>query len=100
MESISPAVDVNLKDEVKRFIVSELRLSDVSPDDIRDAESLAEGSLGLDSIDFLELAVALEKHYGIKITQAEEAAKVLATVDSLASHIAQHRTRSPVTDAG
>jgi len=94
MAQTLPVADARLKREVKAFIVTQLRLSDVDPDGIDDAEPLADGSLNLDSIDFLELVVAMERQYGIKITQAEEAAKVLASVNALAGHIAQHRARA------
>jgi acyl carrier protein len=86
--------DARLKREIKEFIVSQLRLKDVTPDGIGDDESLLEGSLNLDSIDFLELTVAMEKTYGIKITDAEEVKKVFASVSSIAGHIARHRTRA------
>ena len=79
---VHPTVDAHLKSEVKSFLVSQLRLEDVTPESIGDDEPLAEGTLGLDSIDFLELTVALEKHYGIKITEAEEAAEVFASVNA------------------
>ena len=94
MAQTLPVADARLKREVKAFIVTQLRLKDVDPDRIDDEEPLAEGSLNLDSIDFLELIVAMEKQYGIKITQAEEAAKVLASVNALAGYIAQHRARA------
>ncbi len=94
MAQTLPVADARLKREVKAFIVAQLRLQDVDPDRIHDEEPLAEGSLNLDSIDFLELIVAMEKQYGIKITQAEEAARVLASVNALAGYIAQHRARA------
>ena len=83
--------DPLLRQEIKEFIVTQLRLKDVSAADIRDDESLVEGTLGLVSIDFLELTVAMEKTYGIKITDAEQVKQVFASVDSIARHIADHR---------
>ena len=83
--------DSHLRKEIKEFIVTQLRLKDVTPEDIRDDESLVEGTLGLDSIDFLELTVAMEKQYGIKITEADQVRQVFASVNSIASHIAEHR---------
>jgi len=83
-----------LRQEIKEFIVTQLRLKDVSAADIRDDESLVEGTLGLDSIDFLELTVAMEKQYGIKITDADEVRRVFASVESIAAHIAGHRARA------
>ncbi len=83
--------DAVLKREVKELIVSQLRLKDVTADGIGDDESLLDGSLGLDSIDFLELAVAMERTYGIKVTEAEQAKRVFASVSAIARHIAEHR---------
>ena len=83
-----------LRREIKEFIVSTLRLKDVTADDIGDADSLVQGSLGLDSIDFLELTVAMEKQYGVKITEADEVKRIFASVNSIADHIAEHRARA------
>jgi acyl carrier protein len=83
-----------LRGEIKEFIVSTLRLKDVTAGDIADDDALVGGSLGLDSIDFLELTVAMEKQYGVKITEADEVKRIFASVNSIAEHVAQHRARS------
>jgi acyl carrier protein len=57
----------SLEDEVKQLIIEVLQLEDVNPEDIdTDAPLFVEG-LGLDSIDALELGVALQKRYGISL---------------------------------
>lgn len=94
MTSTTSAENARFKREIKEFIVTQLRLKDVSPEEIRDDESLLEGTLGLDSIDFLELTVGMEKQYGIKITEAEEVRRVFASVNAIADHIEEHRARS------
>src|SRR5262245_32210617 len=91
MTHSDPAASESLKREIKELIVSSLRLQDVTPDGIADDESFADGARGLDSIDFLELTVAMEKRYGVKITQVEEVARIFASVTSLAGHIGRHR---------
>ena len=55
-----------LKTEIKQTIISALQLEDITPEDIVDSEPLFEEGLGLDSIDALELGVALKKKFGIK----------------------------------
>ena len=80
--------------EIKEFIVTQLRLKDITADAIRDDEPLVEGTLNLDSIDFLELTVAMEKVYGIKVTEADEVRRIFASVESIAGHIATHRARA------
>ena len=83
-----------LRGEIKEFIVSTLRLKDVTAGDIADDDALVGGSLGLDSIDFLELTVAMEKQYGVKITEADEVRRIFASVNSITEHIAEHRART------
>jgi acyl carrier protein len=73
---------------LKRLIVDTLRLTEVRPEDIPDDEPLLGSSrLGLDSIDALELVVAVEKQFGIKIANSEEAHESLASIARLASFI-------------
>ena len=83
-----------LRSEIKEFIVSTLRIKDVTAAAIGDDDALVEGSLGLGSIDFLELTVAMEKRYGVKITEADELKRIFASVNSIAQHIAEHRARA------
>ena len=76
-----------LKQEIKSFIVKRLRLADVSPESIGDAEPLFGGGLDLDSVDLLDLVVGVEKEYGIRIASAAQGREILASVNSLAEHI-------------
>jgi acyl carrier protein len=78
----------DLKLEIKKLIVSALELEDVRPEDIVDSEPLFRAGLGLDSIDALELGVALKKKFGVKFsTENEDNKKHFASVDSLAAYI-------------
>lgn len=81
-----------LEDEIKSLIVRSLNLEDVRPEEIEtDAPLFGEG-LGLDSIDALELGLALKKAYGITLTaESEEARRVFTSVATLAEYIAAHR---------
>jgi acyl carrier protein len=78
-----------LKQEIKSFIVRRLRLTDVSPESIGDADPLFGGGLDLDSVDLLDLVVGVEKEYGIRIASAAEGREILASVNSLAEHISR-----------
>ena len=81
-----------LETEIKHLIVESLSLADVKADDISvDAPLFAEG-LGLDSIDALELAMAIRKKYGVR-TQSDDAqnAKIFANVKNLAAYVAANR---------
>jgi len=78
---------------LKTLIVTTLKLDDVEPEDIPDDEPLI-GSprFGLDSIDALELVLALEKEFGIKIGNSEESRHALTSVSTIAALI---RSRPP-----
>ncbi len=74
---------------IKRLIVSALNLEDVRPEDIGSDEPLFDGGLGLDSIDGLELGMALRQNFGVKIESAsEEIRRHFATVGSMARFVA------------
>jgi acyl carrier protein len=81
-----------LEQEVKELIIDVLQLEDISPKDIdTDAPLFVEG-LGLDSIDALELGVALQKKYGISLSaDSEETRRHFASVRALAAMIEAHR---------
>ena len=53
--------------DIKRLIIDALGLEDISVDDIGDEQTLFGEGLGLDSVDALELGLAIQKKYGIKI---------------------------------
>ena len=63
---------MSLEDEIKNLIISSLDLEDMSADDIKDDEALFTTGLGLDSIDALELGMALRKKYNISIDDDKE----------------------------
>lgn len=77
-----------LNKEIKELIIKALELEDITADDIGDDEALFDDGLGLDSIDALELGVALQKKYGVKIeSKKEELSDHFASVTSLAKFI-------------
>jgi acyl carrier protein len=79
---------------VKQLIVDALMLKR-APDSIPDAQPLfGPNSVGLDSIDALQLVVALEKQFGISIRDSAEAQKILHSVDAIANHILASQTGS------
>lgn len=81
--------DLNqVKSRLRRMIVEALMLEDVEPDDIDDAAPLFGTGLGLDSIDALELAIAVDSEFGVKIKADDERNKqTFASVDALAGFI-------------
>ena len=83
-----------LKAELKQLIIDTLKLEDIQPEEIKDAEPIFGGGLGLDSIDALELVVALEKTYGVIIEDEEVGKQAFASVDALALFITAKRAVS------
>lgn len=77
--------------KVKQMIIDSLRIEGMSPDEIEtDAPLFGEG-LGLDSIDALQLVVAMEKEFGVVVPDAATGTTVFASVRSMAGYIADHR---------
>lgn len=76
-----------LKDRLRRLIVDKMRLENRKPEEITDTMPLFGEGLGLDSIDALELVVALEQEFGIKVDDGEVGVKAFQNIDSLAAFI-------------
>lgn len=81
-----------LEQEIKELIIEALNLEDITPADINAADPLFGEGLGLDSIDALELGLAMQKQYGLKLS-ADSAENRLhfASVRALAEFVSTHR---------
>ena len=77
--------------EIKNLIIKTLKLEDITPEEIEDHAPLFGDGLGLDSIDALELVVALEKRYGVVIPDSEVGQKVFRSVHALAQYVQENR---------
>lgn len=80
-----------LMPKVKQMIIDALRIEGMSPDEIEDDAPLFGEGLGLDSIDALQLVVALEKEFGVLVPDAATGTKVFASVRAMAAHVAENR---------
>ena len=79
--------------ELARLVVSALNLEGVAPEGIDPGAPLFGGALGLDSIDALELALAISKRYGFELRSDDEHnSRIFASLGSLAQHVSTHRT--------
>lgn len=89
------ALDNNtLEQDIKALIVTTMALEDVVADDIDTDAPLFNEGLGLDSIDALELGLALQKRYGVTLAaDSEETRRHFASVRSLAAFVAAARTQ-------
>lgn len=82
---------VDLKHDIKELIINSLNLSDVTPEQIADDAPLFQEGLGLDSIDALELAVAIERKYHVTIPDEAVGKKVFSSVSALAEYVDAQR---------
>jgi acyl carrier protein len=84
-----------LKRQIKRMLVENLMLQNTT-DEIGDDQPLfGPGGLGLDSVDALQVVVALDKNYGLKIPDPETARKIIYSVNSIAAAIENHQSVCP-----
>jgi acyl carrier protein len=81
--------NLELKKQIKQLIVESLRLEDVKPEDIGDADPLfsREKGLGLDSINALELLTAIEYTFNVRFSNDGSAKQYFQSVDTLASFV-------------
>jgi acyl carrier protein len=81
-----------LKRQIKRMLVENLMLQGTA-DEIGDAQPLfGPGGLGLDSVDALQIVVAVDKNYGLKIPDPETARKIIYSVNTIAAAIEKHQS--------
>jgi acyl carrier protein len=78
-------------DQVKQMIIDSLRIEGMAPSDIETDAALFGEGLGLDSIDALQLVVAMEKLFGVVVPDAATGSSVFKSVRSMADYIAEHR---------
>jgi len=78
-----------LKAQIRQLLVDSLMLQ-LKPDEIADDIPLFGEGLGLDSVDALQLVVALEKRFGLKIKDAAMAREVLKNINAIAAAVEAH----------
>lgn len=83
-----------LEREIKELVISSLHLDDLTVDDIDPAAALFVDGLGLDSIDALELGLAIQKRYGVAMSgDSKETRRHFSSVRTLAEFVATERTK-------
>jgi acyl carrier protein len=84
------STSADLKPQIKQLIVDNLMLQS-GPDQIADDQPLfGPNSLGLDSVDALQLVVALDKQWGLKIADPDAARTTLSSVNAIAAAVTSH----------
>ena len=89
-----------LKAEIKELIVKELNLEGRDPASIADTAQLfgasrdgAPPSLGLDSLDALQLAMSIEEKFGVRVPEGPEARSIFASVAAIAGYVAAQKAK-------
>jgi len=77
----------SVKEQLKPIILKSLRITDMTPEDLRDDQPLLGGELEIDSIDILQLVLEIERHFGIKLVQANFDKKHFESINVLAAII-------------
>lgn len=83
-----------LRLEVKKMIIRSINIKDVKPEEIDNEVMIFESELlGLDSLDGLELVVAIQKEFGVVIDDQSHALTILQTVNSIAGFIEEKQNK-------
>ena len=86
-----------IKDQLKAILLKSLRITDMTPDDLKDDQPLRGSDLEIDSIDILQLILEIERHFGIKLVSGKFDEESWATINTLAamieSKLAEHAVR-------
>ena len=96
MEStVTDSAQTPAEQELAALLVNSLNIEGIEAAAINpEAPLFGEGDLGLDSIDALELALAISKHYGFQLrSDNEDNIRIFSSLRALAAHIAAHRTK-------
>jgi acyl carrier protein len=86
--------DADLRTRIKEMMVKNLMLQITADQISDDAPLFGPNGIGLDSIDALELAVGLEKNFGVSVPNSEIATKVLRNVNTIHDYILEKRGES------
>ena len=82
-----------METQIKQLIIDALMIEDTEAEDIGTDDLLfgPDSNLGLDSVDALELAMEIERVFGVSIPESEETRKVFTSVATLMAYIQQHQ---------
>jgi len=84
---------MGLQEEIKKHLIEQLNLEDLTPGDIADDQPLfGDAGIGLDSIDALEIIVILDNQFGVVLDNPELGREVFKSVNTLADYIEKSRS--------
>lgn len=85
---------MDLKCKLKKMIIEEMQIEDLTPDEIEDDAPLFGDGLGLDSLDAVELVVQLQIYFGVEIKNIEEGRPALQSINTLADFVRERQADS------
>jgi acyl carrier protein len=85
---------MTIKQDLKKILIEELNLEDLTPEEIEDDAPLFGDGLGLDSLDAVELVVLLEKHFGVEVKNLDEGREAFQSVNTLVAFIEERLRQS------
>ena len=85
-----------LKKEIKEVILLALNIKSIKPGDIQDNVPLfaRDNILGLDSIDAIELIMAIQKHFKVRIADQNQARHILESIDTIADFLIKEKQKA------
>lgn len=84
---------MTIKENLKKILIEELNLEDLTPEEIEDDAPLFGEGLGLDSLDAVELVVLLEKHFGVEVKNLDEGREAFRSINTLVAFIEERLNR-------
>jgi acyl carrier protein len=92
---LTPTADLKL--EIKKLIMNTLAINDVDPNEVDDEKPLFGGdnALTLDSVDAIEIIMAIQRNYGVRIADQNLAREVVRSINSIAQFIAERQANNP-----
>lgn len=83
-----------LSEDVKKLIIDAVNLQHLKPETFASSASLFQEGIGLDSVDILEIVVAIESKYDVKVPDAESGKQTFQSVDSIVDFIVSQKSET------